>query len=154
MGETNPFLLLIHNEDLWQLVRSHTYPGKKTSNYYDYKSGDVAAANGYLTLMKERKDFRYTNDSTKQAAGNGHVEVLAWLKANTSAKFNEWTVNAAARGGHINTLSWLKANTKDISNHAVDYAAENGHVETLIWLKGRTLDILITAWIGRLRMDT
>ena len=44
------------------------------------------------------------------AAGNGHLEVLQWLRAqDPPCPWNEWTCRSAAGNGHLEVLQWLRA---------------------------------------------
>jgi hypothetical protein len=75
------FFDVISNNDLWILIKSFMCPGMKTSTYSNYKSGDLAAKHGYLSLIIERgNELEFSADAMDWAAGNGHIEVVKWLQ--------------------------------------------------------------------------
>ena len=74
---------IINHPDVWREIKKWMYPGKKTSNYYSYKNGDLAAAHGYLELIKERHNFMvFTVAAMESAAKKGHLDVVQWLHVN------------------------------------------------------------------------
>jgi ankyrin repeat protein len=91
---------------------------------------------------------RTINKAYEEAARNGHLEVLKWLKENlniTEEEFKSYNNQAftwAARYGYLEVLKWLKVNFniteeefKSYNNQAFIWAAGYGHLEVLKWLK-------------------
>ncbi|KAF0714645.1 Aste57867_3767 [Aphanomyces stellatus] len=64
------------------------------------------------------------------AAAGGHLDMLQWLRMNTTAGCTNDAVDQAARGNHWDVVKWLFANCKvDGSAKGPELAASNGHLE-------------------------
>ncbi|CAN0276625.1 unnamed protein product, partial [Phaeothamnion confervicola] len=92
----------------------------------------AAAAAGHLEVLKALHDDGLVRQPARiichEAAGNGHVDVLAWARG---AGFR-WSLDPsawAARHGHIPVIKWLHANRCCWSLHSTTVAAATaGHV--------------------------
>ena len=62
-------------DDIWTSMKIYMYPTKNKCSYDQYTSGDMAASNGYLTLIKEKKYITFTNNAMNWAAENGHLSI-------------------------------------------------------------------------------
>jgi hypothetical protein len=107
-----------------------------------------ASAHGQLQTLQHLTELGYNwdFDTYKNAAKNGHLELLKWMHDGDGsvAMFPLNNINickAAASGGQNNVLQWYKEEM-DIQRglwQIVDYvfieAVKNGHVHTMQWLK-------------------
>lgn len=73
------FFDVLFNDDIWKEMKRYMFLGQKSSNFYNYSSGDTAASRGYLGLMKERNDFQYSLEAIDCAAENGHIKVIKFF---------------------------------------------------------------------------
>jgi hypothetical protein len=89
-------------------------------------------------------------DPCAAAAGNGHLAVLQWARAN-GCPWDIFTCRAAIRGGHLAVLQWLRANGCSWDERACAYAAEGGHLAVLQWLRanGCPWNSQVCSWAGR-----
>ena len=84
MSNETAFSQVLAHPDLWKLVKSFMYPGKKTATLETYQDGNIAAYHGYLSLMKYRSEqvrseadkLKYTYQAMNLAAGNGRLHVV------------------------------------------------------------------------------
>lgn len=112
---------------------------------------------GDLELLKENirrfgltaEDIRSNNNfALRQAARNGHVNILRFLKdefgltAEDARDDNNDAIELASQNGHVDVLRFLKEEfgltVKDAranNNYALLYAAGKGHLEVLRFLK-------------------
>ena len=83
---------------------------------------------------------------TIEAAKNGQLEVLKWLRSDDNNKclWTRRTCSAAAENGHLEILKWLRFRSDDNDNDndvcpwdscSCEDAAMNGHLEILKWLR-------------------
>ena len=70
----------------------------------------------------------------KDAAQDGHLEVLQWARAN-GAPWDAMTCRDAALGGHLEVLQWARANGCPWDEMTCTYAAKDGHLEVLQWAR-------------------
>jgi hypothetical protein len=73
-------------------------------------------------------------DLCSWSAGNGHMEVLQWARAN-GCPWNWRTCAAAARNGHLDVLQWARANGCPWNEWTCSWSARNGHLEVLKWAR-------------------
>ena len=72
-----------------------------------------------------------------EAAGNGHLEVLKYLREEAKAPWGSWTANCAARSGHLHILEYLverKYQYDQFNTYACQCVAEYGHLDCLKYL--------------------
>ena len=62
------------------------------------------------------------------AAGNSHLEVLQWARAN-GCPWDAVTCHRAAEGGHLSVLQWARANGCEWGTYMCTAAAESGHLD-------------------------
>jgi hypothetical protein len=122
--------------ELWQPIRSHMYPGKRTVSFNDYLDGDAACANGYLTLLQLRGSRLYlTQQAMTLAIAGGHTAVVHWLHqkgfhGNASRAFK-----AVAKNGDLPMLQWLQSHYPLLDPIPIIAAAAKGnHYEVLEWV--------------------
>ena len=71
-----------------------------------------------------------------QAAGNGHLEVLKYLREEGKAPWDWQTATWAARNGHLHILEYLVERKFDEYNEsACEYAAKYGQLDCLKYLR-------------------
>jgi len=132
------FFDVMGNNDLWKELKSHMYPGKKTSSIDNYKNGDIAAYYGYFSLIKENENLTFTTQAMDWASSNGYLEVVKWLSENRTEGCTTYAMNYAAGKDHLEVVKWLSNNRKEgCTTWAMDWAALNGHLEVVKWLKTR-----------------
>ena len=69
------------------------------------------------------------------AAGNGHLEVLKYLREEAKAPWESWTATRAASNGHLHILEYLVERKFDeYDEDACENAAKNGHLDCLKYL--------------------
>ena len=69
-----------------------------------------------------------------EAAKNGHLEVLIWLRDN-NCPWNEYACTFAAASGHLEVLIWLHTNNCPLNkSECVKYATQNNHQHITDWL--------------------
>jgi len=69
------------------------------------------------------------------AAGNGHLEVLKYLREEAKAPWDSWTATRAASNGHLHILEYLVERKFDeYEEDACENAAKNGHLDCLKYL--------------------
>jgi len=106
--------IIINHRDVWRKIKKWMYPGKKVSNYYSYKDGNIAASYGYLELIKERHEYlKFGIDAMDYAARNGHLDVIKWLHINRSEGCTKYAMAMAAEHGHLDVLKWLHLNRSE-----------------------------------------
>jgi hypothetical protein len=87
-----------------------------------------------LEMARQLKGWVEPEDLCSWSAGNGHLEVLQWARANGSP-WDEWTCTKAARNGHLEVLKWARANGCPWNESTCSYAVMNGHLEVLRWAR-------------------
>jgi hypothetical protein len=73
------FFIVLNTTDIWTVLKKFMYTNKKKSNIYNYRSGDMAAYHGYLTVLKRNRILSFTSDAMDWAACNGHFDVVKYL---------------------------------------------------------------------------
>jgi hypothetical protein len=82
-------------------------------------SGDFAAENGYLGLMKYKKDkMIYTRNAAEYAASRGHLDILKWLYANTRIYNYYFPMIYALGEGQLHVIQWLYEQDKSVFTKA------------------------------------
>ena len=127
------FFQVLGSNDMWKELKKHMYPGKKSCTWEQYENGDIAASNGYLSLMIGR-ELRYTSLSMDWAAENGDLEVIKFLCKNTKAH-TAFALGIAASRGHLRVLKWLHKNKAGGNiEYAVPRACIHGKLEVVKYL--------------------
>lgn len=67
------------------------------------------------------------------AAGNGHLDILQWLREN-GCPWDDRTCIYAASGGHLEALRWAMENGCPVNDWVCAAAAEKGHLDVLMWI--------------------
>ena len=71
-----------------------------------------------------------------QAAINGHLEILKWVKQNNCPfKFDVFLVEQVTRNGHLNVLKWLKEQGYFYVYSIHNIALREGYTHILDWLE-------------------
>ncbi len=122
--------------ELKHLIKSKMYPGKRTSNYYDYRNGDMALHHGYVRLVHEKSaELVFTAKAMDGAAFDGRLNDIIWLHKNRTEGCTTDAMNRAAKNGHLDIVIWLHKNrTEGCTTNAMKWAAENGHLDIVKWL--------------------
>ena len=150
-------------DDFWTKAKEYMYPGKKTSNWYNYPTLDLAIINGYYGLIKERNLGPATLDSVYAAAYGGDLQCFSWVVEMLQGRIPLVSVTsiACARGhlhllkelqkrvpnfaicegqadiamgaGYLPMCIWLHKQGCTFSPHALDIAAMEGHLDVVIW---------------------
>lgn len=138
------FFTVLFNDDIWVNLKLHMYPNKKTSNFYDYKDGLVAVSNGYLGLIKERKDLKYLSKpyttAIDEAAKNGHFKVVRFLflsRIFPQCEYSRDSLIWSAMNNHLPIVKFLWNFGCGGSVDAMDIAIENGHLEIVRFLQSK-----------------
>lgn len=93
---------------------------------------DIAAATGYLHILKYVSQFCVPDAHTYAAAcGGGHLYILQWLKKKGCPRNSQAGANAAERGD-LKTLEWLKADGYHFDEMSFILGAK--HLKILQWL--------------------
>ncbi|KAL4117293.1 hypothetical protein PRIC2_011285 [Phytophthora ramorum] len=98
-----------------------------------------AAARGDVAMMQWLLTFQpggLVTRAVEQAARNGQLQVLRWLKDNHDHVF--WGANElryAVEGNHLDVVRWLQEHTRPPTKlRAMNLAAANGNLELIQWL--------------------
>merc|ERR1711934_1185224 len=71
-------------------------------------------------------------DTCWMAAGEGHLDVLKWLRSE-GCPWNVGACNSAAGEGHLECLKWLRSEGCPWDARACAGAALDGHLDVLQW---------------------
>jgi len=99
---------------------------------------DAAARQGNLEMVKYcvANECPIRSSACKDAAGNGHLEVLKYLREEVKAPWDWRTAAWAAGNGHLHILEYLVDRKYDkFDESACTFAAENGHFDCLKYLR-------------------
>ena len=100
---------------------------------------DINSINVWLTLSFDHYVLKRVLDvksiwTCANAAKNGHLEVLKWLREN-GCPWDDWTCLYAAEYGHLEVLKWVRENGCPWDEDTCALAAWNGHLEVLKWAR-------------------
>ena len=98
---------------------------------------DVAAEQGNLEMAKYcvANECAISTLACAKAAGDGHLEVLKYLREEAKAPWGEYTATWAAENGHLHILEYLVERKFDkYSELACMRAAKYGHLDCLKYL--------------------
>ncbi|CAL6353754.1 unnamed protein product [Bathycoccus prasinos] len=98
----------------------------------------MAAKRGNLEMVKYcvANECRISTLTCAFAAGNGHLEVLKYLREEAKAPWSSSTAAWAAKNGHLHILEYLVERKYDkYDERACWYAAEKGHLDCLKYLR-------------------
>jgi len=109
--------------------------------FYD---ADHAAEYGHLNVLKwlvnQKLPITLTLWATRNAARNGHVEVIELLRSQSRCPWDRWTCAYASEHGQLEVLQYLRSQNPKCKwdEYTCTYAAKNGYVKVLIWLRSQT----------------
>ena len=78
-------------------------------------------------------------DLCGRAAGEGHMDVLQWLRS-IGCQWCSRTCKSAAGNGHLAVLQWARANGCDWDSETCSAAAAGGHLQVLQWSRANGCD--------------
>jgi hypothetical protein len=95
-----------------------------------------SAGNGHMEVLQWARANGCPWDwrTCATAAYNGHLEVLQWARVN-GCPWNEWTCSHAARNGRLEILKWARTNGCPWNEWTCSDAAMNDHLEVLRWAR-------------------
>ena len=105
---------------------------------WDSKTMRIAAEQGNLEMVKYcvANECPITGWACAEAAGNGHLEVLKYLREEAKAPWNFWTAAWAARSGHLHVLEYLvERKFEHFDRWAYRCAAKPGQLDCLKYLR-------------------
>jgi len=97
----------------------------------------AAAKKGNLEMVKYcvANECPIDEFACANAALEGHLEVLKYLREEAKAPWDSWTATRAAQNGHLHILEYLVERKYDeYNNYACQVAAKNGHLDCLKFL--------------------
>jgi len=97
----------------------------------------AAAYRGNLEMVKYcvANECPIDENACANAAGNGQLECLKYLREEVKAPWDSHTATWAAENGHLHILEYLvERKYEKFSTLACEYAAENGHLDCLKYL--------------------
>ena len=101
-------------------------------------------------MKKNYPEIKNTKNTFMNAALNGNIENMKWLKEN-GCEWDERTFANAALNGNIENMKWLKENGCRWNEYTFECAAFNGNLENMKWLKenecpwdGNVFDIAVS----------
>ncbi|CAL6393973.1 unnamed protein product [Bathycoccus prasinos] len=93
-----------------------------------------------LKWVREEKKCEWDRRTIKAAAWHGNLEMIKYCVAN-ECPINEWTCANAAKNGHLEVLKYLREEVKaPWDSVTAEWAAENGHLHILEYLFERKYD--------------
>lgn len=120
-------LQFIHDQEA-SLPRGLVLEGSE----YDVKRRLVEKPIHWWTTVREGFD---------EAAANGHLEVVKWIRANHFDGCTTKAMDDAARNGHLDVVKFLHANTTaGCTTLAMDSAASKNRFEVIKWLHANRTD--------------
>lgn len=130
------FFKVLSNGDLWKEFKKYMYPNNKTTNFYDYRNGNVAASYGYLSLIKEKKDLIFTTAAIDSACEYGHLEVARYLYYTRTEGCTPLAMNWASSNNHLEVIKWLHfiIRIQGCTTEVMDGAIRNGHLKVVEFL--------------------
>lgn len=136
-GEEEVFFEVFRNNDLWKHFKKwirYYYKGK-TSNYYDYQDGDLAITKGYLSLIKERNNLRFSDLAIEYAAEKGYLQLVKDLHGSLRSSIRNIVeaMKGAVKNNHLEVvefLYWCNPRLKCFSDLMV-LGAQKGHLEII-----------------------
>ena len=99
---------------------------------------EVAAFIGNLEMVKYcvANECPIDERACENAAENGHLEVLKYLREEAKAPWDSWTADRAALNGHLHILEYLFERKYDqFDEDACEFAAMKGHLDCLKYLR-------------------
>ncbi|CAM9344070.1 unnamed protein product [Choristocarpus tenellus] len=132
--------------------------------FNQFTSGDVAAANGHLQLLRLKAAahlegdvehgsgtvaLAFTTCAVDWAATQGHLDVVKWLLETRKEGCTKSAFDWACWNGHGKTVAWLYNHLgKCGSFRAINYAASNGRLELVQWLHSKGFRCTVGAMDG------
>ncbi|CAN0167402.1 unnamed protein product, partial [Ectocarpus sp. 13 AM-2016] len=116
---------------LWERI-SQYQDGESGSDFWN---GDVAAAEGHLSLMiskhAEGDPLSYTHLGLSRAAKNGRMDVVRWMHDYTDVPQMPSAMDSAAAGGHLKIVKFLEEHRGEgnCTRFAMNGAAAAGNME-------------------------
>ena len=104
---------------------------------WDVGTINAAVGQGNLEMVKYcvANECPINRNACAFAAGNGHLEVLKYLREEAKAPWDEKTATWAAQNGHLHILEYLvERKYCGYNEWACEYAAMNGHLDCLKYL--------------------
>lgn len=98
--------------------------------------GIMAASCGNIDILAwaQKQGCALIHSTCKEAAANGHLAVLKWMRLQEGFKsWDSGICNDAARNGHLEVLQWLRQEGCDWDANVCSFAALNGHLKVLQW---------------------
>ena len=97
---------------------------------------NMAACRGNLEMVKYcvANECPVDEGACTNAAENGHLEILKYLREEVKAPWNSWTADWAAERGHLHILKYLFESNYNQFEYACEDAAKNGHLDCLRYL--------------------
>ncbi|CAL6322162.1 unnamed protein product [Bathycoccus prasinos] len=105
---------------------------------WGYRTISSAAYQGNLEMVKYcvANECPIYEEACAEAARNGHLECLKYLREEAKAPWDYWTAKCAAGNGHIHILEYLVERKYDqFSDQACEWAAMDGHLDCLKYLR-------------------
>ena len=105
--------------------------------HWDYRTIDMAANQGNLEMVKYcvANECPIDEGACANAASEGHLECLKYLREEVKAPWIWTTAIWAAANGHLHILEYLVERKYDKFNgQTCTWAAENGHLDCLKYL--------------------
>jgi hypothetical protein len=125
------FFAVMTNRNLLKEITKHQ-GGKK---WNVITSGDWAAKNGHLSLLREKRDLKFTKKAMNWAAAYGRLDIVEWLHENRTEGCTKSALNRAVKFGHTDVIEWLVKNKPEIYDDDIrHYAIREDNPKLLEWL--------------------
>jgi len=100
------------------------------------------AKNGYIDLCEWAilKGYAMYNHMDVEAAIYGKLDILIWLESKGRSLNDIPIVANAAENGHLHVLRWMKENNYTIGSNICHYAAKGGHLNVIEWATEHCFD--------------
>jgi len=108
------FFEVLSSDDLWKEFKKYMYPNKKTSNFYDYKDGDLAMKHNYHGLLHESNNLLFTRRSATYSTITGSLQLVKFLYYNRGVKFGNDQISMAVFYGYLDIIVFINEFIKDL----------------------------------------
>lgn len=129
------FFQVMSSGDIWTILKKFMFSNRKASNLDEYRNGDFAASNGYLSLIKENSNLIFTASAVDFACENGHLETAQYLYYYRTEGCTSNVLGDAIKEGHFEVVKWLLLTIRvPVTKDILKFAVISGNLELVKWI--------------------